>query len=135
MKTLENTEFITRPAKSRVGVGDGGEIGVNDGDSGDGSDNSGHDDELLPQDCASTDSSTKAARIMVKYKEVDGGKSGAGGKLVKKLSKSPKSLGGLKNLERLSDWRNVYQSTDFLSIKYKELELPLELWQFSSFFC
>ena len=41
---------------------------------------------------ALTDASTSAARVMVKYDEVDRGKSGIVGKSIKKLSKSrPKS--------------------------------------------
>ena len=57
---------------------------------------------------SSTNSSTSATQIAVEYDEVDGG----GGKSVKKLSKSRKSLNGLKNLQKPSVWRNVYQSTD-----------------------
>ena len=51
-------------------------------------------------------------------------------KVVKKVgesSKSPKSFKGLKNLQRPSVWRNVYQNTDSPSIGNKELELPLQL--------
>ena len=82
---------------------------------------------------SSTDSSTSATQIAVKYDGVDGG----GDQSVKKLSKSRqklKSLKGLKNLQRPSVWRNVYRSTDLPSIRYKELELPLELWQFHELF-
>ena len=43
---------------------------------------------LEAQDERINDSSTSAARVMVKYEEVDGGRSGAVGKSVKKLSKS-----------------------------------------------
>ena len=43
---------------------------------------------LEAQDKRINDSSTSAARVMVKYEEVDGGRSGAVGKLVKKSSKS-----------------------------------------------
>ena len=43
---------------------------------------------LEAQDERINDSSTSAARVMVKYEEVDGGRSGAVGKLVKKSSKS-----------------------------------------------
>ena len=46
---------------------------------------------------ASTDSSTSAARVMVKYDEVDGGRSGAVDKSVKKSSKKSKNLKGLKS--------------------------------------
>ena len=46
---------------------------------------------------------------------------------VKESSKSPKNLKGLKNLQRPSVRRNVYRSTDPPSIRYEELELPLEL--------
>ena len=69
---------------------------------------------------------------MVKYDEVDGGRSGAGGKLVKKSSKSrrivkeSKSFKGLKNLQRPSVRRNVYRSTDPPSIRYEEFKLLLE---------
>ena len=43
---------------------------------------------LEAQDERMNDSSTSAARVMVKYEEVDGGRSGAGGKSVKKSSKN-----------------------------------------------
>ena len=42
--------------------------------------------------------------------------------------KSPKSLKGLKKLQKPSIWKNVYQSTDLPSITYEELS-------FSSSFC
>ena len=70
---------------------------------------------------------------MIKYDEVDGGRSGAVGKSVQKSSKSrrivkeSKSFKGLKILQRPSVRRNVYRSTDPPSIRYEELELPLEL--------
>ena len=47
-----------------------------------------------------------------------------------KSRQKSKNLKGLKSLQRPSVWRNVYQSTNLLSIWYLELELPLELWQF-----
>ena len=82
---------------------------------------------LDAQDERINDSSTSAARVMVKYEEIDGGKSGVVGKSVKKLSKSrqksrrivkePKKLQGLKIFQRTSVWRNVYQSTGLLSTK------------------
>ena len=89
---------------------------------------------LEAQDERINDSSTSAARVMVKYEEVDTGKSGAIGKSVKKLSKvkesskSLKSLKGLKILHEPLVWRNVYQSIDLPSIAYKELKLPLQLF-------
>ena len=49
---------------------------------------------------------------------------------VEESSKSPKRLKGQKDLQKSPVWKNVYQSTDTLSIRYEELELPLELWQF-----
>ena len=79
-----------------------------------------------------TDSSSSTAQNVIEYDEVDVG--GGGGKLVKKLSKSPKSLKGLKNLQRPLVWRNIYQSTNPPSIRYKELEFPLEFWQFFKLF-
>ena len=81
---------------------------------------------------SSTDSSASATQIVVESDGVDTGGSG-GGKLVKKssksreLSKSPKSLKSLESLQKPSVWRNVYQSTYLSSMRYKELELPLEL--------
>ena len=63
--------------------------------------------------------------VMMVVIEVNGG----GDKSVKKSSKSRrivKNLKGLKNLQRPLVRRNVYQSTDPPSIKYKELKLPLE---------
>ena len=83
---------------------------------------------LMLRTSSSTDSSTSTTQIAVEYDEVDGG-----GKLVEKSSKSQrivkesKSFKGLKNLQRPSVPRNVYQSTDPPSIRYKEFELPLEL--------
>ena len=66
---------------------------------------------------------------MVKYDEVDGGRSGAADKSSKsrKIVKNPKNLKGLGSLQRPSVRRNVYRSTDPPSIRYDELELPLEL--------
>ena len=46
---------------------------------------------------------------------------------VKKLSKSPKNLKGLKKLRRPPVRRNVYQSTDPLSVHRYELGLPSDL--------
>ena len=74
---------------------------------------------------------------MIKYEEINGGRSDTMGKSVKKLSKSDqkfeklskclKSLKGLKNLQKPLFWRNIYQSTDPLSVyRYKELELTSE---------
>ena len=63
-----------------------------------------------------TDSSTSVTQTMVKYDEVD-----AGDKSVKKSSKSrkivkeSKSFKGLRNLQRPSIRRKVYQSIDPLS--------------------
>ena len=45
---------------------------------------------------------------------------------VEELSKSPKSFKGLENLQRSSVRRNVYRSTGPWSVRYEELELPLE---------
>ena len=59
---------------------------------------------LEAQDERINNLSTSAAKVMVKYEEVDRGRSGAVGQSVKKSlkvkesSKSPKSLKGLKNL-------------------------------------
>ena len=71
---------------------------------------------------SSTNSSTSATQIAVEYDEVDGG----GGKSVTKSSKVYKSQKPEKS-QRSSVRRNVYQSTDPPSIRYEELELPLEL--------
>ena len=49
-----------------------------------------------------TDSLIYVTQIAVKNDVVDG----SGGKLVKKLSKNPKSLKGLENLQRSLIWRN-----------------------------
>ena len=71
-----------------------------------------------------TSSSTSATEIAVEYDEV----SRAGGKSVKKLSKSgkivkeSKSFKSLKNLQKPSVWKNIYKSTNLPSIRYKELE-------------
>ena len=88
---------------------------------------------LEAQDERINDSSTSAARVMVKYEEVDGGRSGAVGKSVKKSSKSRRIIKKSEKpqrpekLQRSSVRRNVYRSTDPPSIRYEELELPLEL--------
>ena len=83
---------------------------------------------------SSTDSSTNATRITVKYDEVDGG----GGKSVEKSSgsqrivkKSEKPQRPEKS-QRSSVRRNVYRSTDPPSIRYEELESSDS---FSSSFC
>ena len=54
---------------------------------------------LMLRTSASTDSSTSAARVIVKYDEVDGGRSGAVDKSSKsrRIIKSQKNLKGLKN--------------------------------------
>ena len=77
-----------------------------------------------------TSSSTahQLAQITVEYDEFDGGV----GKLVKKLSKGRKIVKKSEKpqrpekLQRSSVWKNVYQSTNLPSIRYKELELPLQ---------
>ena len=99
------------PRKGVVGVGDGGRYkaepvgrhevdgGDNDGGgcSGDSDRNSSDAPKLMCpptplisrlRTSSSTDSSTNATQIAVEYDEVDGGKSGAVGKSVKKSSKS-----------------------------------------------
>ena len=58
---------------------------------------------------------------MVEYNGVDpssgdGDKSVENLSKIKKLSKSPKSLKGLKNLQKLLVWKNIYQTTDLLSV-------------------
>ena len=84
------------------------------------------------------DSSISTAQIVVEYDEIDG-EDCIVGKLVKKLSiscqkveessKGLKSLKGQKNLQGPLVRRNVYQSTDPLSVhKYEKLELTSELW-------
>ena len=150
LKTSGTTESTTRPGKGGVGVGGDGRAerdGVDDGGgcSGDSDiqvfirllstfhprvqqDPFGATSSML-RTSSSTDSSTSATQIAVEYDGVDGG----GGQLVEKSSKSrrivkeSKSFKGLKNLQRPSVRRNVYRSTDPPSIRYEELELPLEL--------
>ena len=84
------------------------------------------------RDSDKTDSSASEAQIAVKYDEVDGGRSGAVGKSVKKLSKGRRIVKKSEKsqrperLQRSSVRRNVYRSTDPPSIRYEELELPLE---------
>ena len=92
LKTSGSTESTTRPGKGGVGVG------------GDGGDDGGHEiaapltSRLWTS--ASTDASTSAARVMVKYDEVDGGRSGAVGKSVKKSSKSRRIVKKSKKPQR-----------------------------------
>ena len=70
------------------------------------------------------------------YDEVDDSvgklvkKSSQGRRIVKKSEKPQRP----KKLQRLSVWRNIYRSTNPLSIKYEELELPLEFKQFFKLF-
>ena len=76
-------------------------------------------------------SSTSAARVMVKYEEVDGGRSGAVGKLVKKSSKSQRIVKKSKRPQRSEKFAKAIGSEERLpkhrSSVNKELELPLEL--------
>ena len=73
---------------------------------------------------------------MVKFHEIDRDRSEAADKLSKsrKIVKNPKkkTIKAWKVCKRLSVWRNVYQSTNFLLIKYDKLELPDS---FPSSFC
>ena len=74
-----------------------------------------------------TSSSTSAAQGEVNHDESGAGVVASRSKnrqKVEESSKSPKSLKGLKNLQRASVRRNVYRSTDPPSIRYEELELP-----------
>ena len=88
----------------------------------------------------STNSSISAARVMVKYNEVDGGKSGAVGKLVEKSCQKVEELSKVEKPQRpeksqkSSVRRNIYRNTNPPSIRYKELKLPLEFWQFIELF-
>ena len=116
LKTSGSTEFTTRPGKGEVGVGaDGGETLTS-----------------RLRTSSSTDSSTSAAQIVVEFDGVDAG-GGAVGKSVKKSSKSRRIVKKSEKpqrpekLQRSSVRRNVYRSTDPPSIRYEELELPLEL--------
>ena len=79
---------------------------------------------------SSTDSSTSATRIIVKYDEIDGGRSDAVGKSVKKSSKSRKIVKKSKKSQRSKQFAKAIGSEEHLA-KYrssvKELELPIEL--------
>ena len=46
-----------------------------------------------------------------------------------KIVKNPKNLKSLESLQKSLVRKNVYQSTDPLSIRYDKLKLLLELWQ------
>ena len=83
------------------------------------------------------DPSTSVAKVLVKYDEIDRARSGASSKWIKNLSKSWKIVkrqktSKLKKSQKLSVWKNIYWSTDFLSIE--EHKLPLEFWQFFELF-
>ena len=84
---------------------------------------------------ASMESSTSATQTAVEYDEVDGG----GDQSIKKSSKNRqklKSLKGLKNLQRPSVRRNIYQSTDPPSIKIRRTRTSLRaLTVFRALFC
>ena len=137
LKTSGSTESTTRPGKGRVGVG---------GDSGgDGGDDGSHDDEHSPRGSERAHQRTHQLvrpglwPSMMRLMEVGvvllASRSKSRQK-VEESSKSPKSLKGLKNLQRPSVRRNVYRSTDPPSIENEELELPLQLSDsFSSSFC
>ena len=56
----------------------------------------------------STDSSTSAAKVIINYDEVDRSRSGAGDKLVEKLSKSQRIVKKSKKSQRLE---KVVQAT------------------------
>ena len=119
LKTLESTKSTIKPGKGGVGVGGDGNETLT----------------LRLKTSSSTDSLTSAAQIVVEFNRVDAG-DGAVGKLVKNLSKSrkivkeSKSFKSLKNLQRPLVWRNVYQSTNLLSLKYQKLKF----WQFFKLF-
>ena len=70
---------------------------------------------LEAQDKRINDSSTSAARVMVKYKEVDGGRSGAVGKSVKKLSKSRRIVKKSRKPQRSKKFVKVIGSEERLS--------------------
>ena len=87
---------------------------------------------LIFKTSSSTDASTSAAQIVVEFDKVDAS-SVADGKSVKKSSKCRKIVKKSKKLQKLKKnlqrpwvWRNIYQSTNLPSIRYEELELPLE---------
>ena len=93
LKTSGSTESTTRLGKGGVGVG---------GDSGD---DGGHDNSAtssMLKTSSLKDSSTIVAWTAVEDDGVDGGC----GKSVEELSKNPKNLKGLKNLQSPSVWRN-----------------------------
>ena len=69
---------------------------------------------LEAQDECINDSSTNAARVMVKYEEVDGGRSGAVGKLVKKSSKSRKIVKRFKKPQRSEKFAKTIGSEERL---------------------
>ena len=128
LKISRSTESTTRPEKGGVGVGGDGDDGGGD----DGGDDSGNDGVItsMLRMSSSTDSSTSATQIVVDYDGVDGGvvgksvkKSSKSRRIVKKSEKSQRP----ERLQRSLVWRNVYRSTNPPSIRYEELELPLEL--------
>ena len=86
---------------------------------------------LDAQDERINDSSTSAARVMVKYEEVDGGRSGAVGKSVKKSSKSRRIVKKSKRPQRSEKFAKAIGLEERLpkhrSSVNEELELPLEL--------
>ena len=85
---------------------------------------------LEAQDERINDSSTSAAKVMVKYEEVDGGRSGAVGKSVKKSSKSRKIVKKSKKPQRSEKFAKAISSEERLPkhrSSVEELEFPLEL--------
>ena len=118
LKTSGSTESTTRPGKGRVGVGS---------DGGDG----GHDDEHSPRGSGRADQRTYQLvwpglwPNMMSLMEVGVVLLASWSKSRKIVKKSEKPQRPEK-LRRSSVWKNVYQSTDFPSIRYEELKLPLE---------
>ena len=69
---------------------------------------------LEAQDERINDSSTSAARVMVKYEEVDGGRSGAVGKSVKKSSNSRRIVKKFKKPQRSEKFAKAIGSEERL---------------------
>ena len=104
------------------------------GSSGSGGDDRGHNDEHSPRDSGQAYQRTyqlerprlwSSIMSLMEVRVVLVANRLKNCQKVEESSKILKSLKDLKNLQKLLVWRNVYQNTNLLSMRYKKLELPL----------
>ena len=128
LKTSGSTDSTIRPRKGGVGVG------------GDGGEDGGHDDEHSPRGLGRVHQRIhqlvrpRLWSSMMRLMEVGVVLSKSCQKKSWRIVKKSEKPQRPEKLQRSSIQRNVYQSTDPLSIRYEELELSLKLWQFFELF-